>query len=101
MHQTPAFLLAALATLGSNVVPAQTETTVHINISKETCQIENLDVPCKDVGMKLRESGTPLNAHIRLTSDSQASYGAIVAAVSSLRDAGFNLKLGVAIVQPQ
>ena len=102
MHQATAFLLAALVTLGSSSLPAQTETAVQIRISaRETCLIGNLDVPCNDVGAKLRELGTPLDAHIHLTGDTHASYEATSAAIDSLRRAGFKLKMGWINVQPQ
>jgi hypothetical protein len=44
-------------TLGSNPLLAQPEQAVDIHISGETCLIGNLDVPCSDVGAKLRELG--------------------------------------------
>jgi hypothetical protein len=101
MHQAPAFLLAALVALGSNSLPAQTETGVHIRISGETCLIGNLDVPCRDVGVKLRELGTPTDADIHLSGDTRASYRATSAAIESLRRAGFKLKMGWINVRPQ
>ena len=101
MHQAPTFLLAALVTLGPNSLPAQTETAVQIRISGETCLIGNLDVPCSDVGAKLRELGTPLDAHIHLSGNTHASYRATSAAIDSLRRAGFKLKMGLINVQPQ
>ena len=101
MHQAPTFLLAALVTLGPNSLPAQTETAVQIRISGETCLIGNLDVPCSDVGAKLRELGTPLDAHIDLSGHSHTSYEAIRAAIESLRRAGFKFKIGYVNVQEQ
>jgi hypothetical protein len=53
------------------------------------------------VGAKLRELGTPLDAHIHLSGDTHASYTATTAAIDSLRRAGFNLKMGWINVQPQ
>ena len=101
MQQAPAFLLAALVTLVANPLPAQTETTVHIFISAETCVIGNLELPCGDVGAKLRELGTPLDAHIDLSGHSHTSYEAMRAAIESLRRAGFKLKMGYVNVQEQ
>jgi len=101
MRQTPAFLLAALVTLGSSPLLAQTETTVRIFIGAETCLIHNLDVPCSDVGAKLRELGTPLDAHIQLSGHTHSGYKPTSAAIESLRRAGFKLKIGYVNVQAQ
>ena len=101
MHHTPAFLLAVLVTLGSNSLPAQTKTEVDVRIVNDSCLIGDLAVPCSDVGAKLRELGTPLDAHIHLTGSTHASYTATTAAIDSLRRAGFKLKIGWINVQPQ
>jgi hypothetical protein len=101
MRQASAFLLAALVILGSGPLAAQPETAVHIRISAETCLIGNLAVPCSDVGEKLRELGTPLDAHIRLSGDTHMTYSATSAAIESLRRAGFKLKVGYIHVGPQ
>ena len=94
MHQTPAFLLVALVTLGSTSLLAQTETAVYIRVSAESCLIGKLDVPCSDVAAKLRELGTPLDAHIHLSVDAHASYRAASAAIESLQGSGFKFKVG-------
>jgi biopolymer transport protein ExbD len=60
----------------------------------QTCLVGSLDVPCSDVGAKMRDQGIPLDAHIHLVADKDASYHTISAALVSLRDAGFRLKLG-------
>jgi hypothetical protein len=73
---------------------APPETAVHVRDSAETCQIDKLDVACSDVGAKLLELGTPLDAHIRVSGDAHASYSATSAALNSLRIAGFKLKIG-------
>ena len=101
MQQARAFLLAAVVTLRSVPLPAQTETTVHIFVSAETCVIGNLELPCSGVGAKLRELGTPLNAHIDLSGHSHTSYEAVRAATESLRRAGFKLKMGYINVQEE
>jgi hypothetical protein len=101
MQHAPAFLLAALVTLGSSSLPAQTKTDVDIRIVGESCLIGGLDVPCGDVGAKLRELGTPADAHIHLIADPKAKYEAVSAAIASLRDAGFPPKMGYINVRPQ
>lgn len=100
MHRAPAVLLAFLVTAGSIPLAAQTETTVHVFVSAENCVIGNLELPCSDVGTKLLEWGTPLDAHIDLSFHSHTTYEAMRAALESLRRAGFNRKLGRVNVQP-
>jgi biopolymer transport protein ExbD len=99
MHQACASIMVALVILGSSSSPAQTETAVQVRISAETCQIGKLDVACGDVGAKLVELGTPLDAHIHVSGDAHASYSATSAALESLRSAGFKLKIGYINVQ--
>ena len=82
-------------------MPAQIETTVHVFVSEKTCVICNFELPCSDVGTKLRELGTPLDAHIDLSGHSHTSYEAMRAAIESLRSAGFKLKMGYINVQEQ
>jgi hypothetical protein len=94
MQQAPASLFAALVALGCNPLPAQTETTVHIFISAKTCVIGSLQLPCGDVGAKLRELGTPLDAHIELSGHSHTRYEATRAVFESLQRAGFKFKMG-------
>ena len=99
MRKEPTFLLVSLAMLGSSPLPAQTETTVHIFVSAKSCVIGRLELPCSDVGAKLREFGTPLDAHIDLSGHSHSSYEATHAAIESLRRAGFKFKIGYVNVQ--
>jgi len=80
--------------LEPSYLAAQTEAAVQVHVSAETCLVGNLDISCSDVGAKLRELGTPLNAQIHVIGDAQASYKATSAALQSLRSAGFNLKVG-------
>lgn len=70
------------------------EAAVQVYVSAETCLIGNHDVPCSDVGTKLRELGTPLDAQIHVIGVAHASYKATSAALESLRSAGFQLKVG-------
>jgi biopolymer transport protein ExbD len=99
MPPSRAFLMIALVMLGSSSLPAQTEAVVHVRISAETCVIGKLDVVCSNVGAKLIELGTPLNAQIDVSGDAHASYSATSAALGSLRSAGFKLKIGYISVQ--
>jgi len=94
MPPVRAFLVIALVILGSSSLPAQTETAAHVRISAQICSIGELDVSCHDVGAKLLQLGTPLDAHIVVSGDVHASYSAISAALESIRSAGFKLKIG-------
>jgi hypothetical protein len=100
MRKTPAFLLAVLMTLGSKSLPAQTKTAVDVLVSAETCLIDNLNVPCSDVGENLRKLRVPLDAHIHLSGDKRMTYSATSAALESLRRAGYKLKMGYVNVRP-
>lgn len=80
--------------LEPSYLAAQTEVAVQVHVSAETCLVGNVDVSCSDVGAKLRELGTPLDAQIHVIGDAHASYQATSAALQSLRSAGFKLKVG-------
>jgi biopolymer transport protein ExbD len=102
MNRAPTYLLAVLVALASSFLLAQNETAVQIRISAgEICLIGDLDVSCSDLGAKLRDLGTPLDATIQLSVDTRASYDATSAAIDSLRRAGYKLKIGYINVQPQ
>jgi hypothetical protein len=95
MRQTSSLLLIAATTFGVGATSAQTNSDVTIHISsRQTCLAGSLDVPCSDVGAKLRDQKIPLDAHIHLIAGSDSRYQTISAALTSLRDAGFRLKLG-------
>jgi hypothetical protein len=102
-------LLAAATTLGACVSHGQanSDVTIHISLLRQTCLVGSADVPCSDVGAKLRDQGTPQDAHIHLIFDTSASpvslpthsaavsaYQTVSAALTSLSDAGFRFKLG-------
>ncbi len=84
--------MAAVVALGSDDAPAQTKTTVLIHIVSETCVVTDVHVPCRDVGAKLRELGTPLDADIQFSPEAYANYDTIRAMVDSLRRAGFKVE---------
>jgi hypothetical protein len=99
MRQMSSLLLIAATTFGIGAACAQANSDVTIHISERgTCLVGALDVPCGDVGAKLRDQGAPLDAHIHLIFDTGSSYQTVSAALTSLRaslsDAGFRLKLG-------
>lgn len=95
MLQMPRLLLVAATTItnGAAFSQAQQDLSIHIS-SQQTCVVGRLDVPCNTVGAKLLEQGTPRDAHIHLLGSTDSSYEAISSALTSLRDAGFTLKVG-------
>lgn|ERR1700722_5886898 len=100
MRQRRVFILASLVTLGSNALVAETQILMDLRITEiGTCLIGNLDIPCSEVGEKLREMGIPHDAHIQLSVDPHASYYAVSVALEGLRHTG--LKLGYVNVQAQ
>ncbi len=100
MRQTRAFILASLLPLGFNALVAEAQTAVVLRITEiGTCLIGKLDVPCSDVGEKLREMRIPHDAPIQLSVAPHASFYAVSAALEGLRHTG--LKLGYTNVQAQ
>jgi hypothetical protein len=95
MRQMSSLLLVAATTFGVGAASGQanSDMTIHIS-SRQSCLVGSLDVPCSYVGAIMRDQRIPLDAHIHLVVDKGASYQTISAALVSLRDAGFRLKLG-------
>jgi biopolymer transport protein ExbD len=88
-------VLLAATTLGMGAAWSQppSDVTIHV-LARQTCLVGSLDVPCPDVGAKLRDRGISLDANIHVIADKHARYQAVSAALASLRDAGFRLKMG-------
>jgi biopolymer transport protein ExbD len=94
--------LAFAAALRLGVALAQSETHVDIRIlADSTCLVNELHVPCADVGAKLHELGTPSSATIRVHPEKDAKYEAVAAALDSLMRAGFPPKLDYVNVGPK
>ena len=101
MLRAYALLFAILVMMGSNYLPALTDAAVDIHVALQFCLTLSVSVPCSDVGAKLRELGTPLDAHLHLSVDKDSRYEDVVAAITSIRDAGFNFKVGYVNTSPQ
>lgn len=71
----------------------RSDVTIHIS-ARQTCLVGSLDVPCSDVGAKMRDQGIPLDAHIHLIPAAGSNYQTVSAALKSLLDAGFRFKVG-------
>jgi biopolymer transport protein ExbD len=73
----------------------QAETHVRIRVlSAETCLVFELHVPCKEVGAKLRELGTPTAVTVSVGAEKEATYQAIASTLEALKREGFRAKLG-------
>ena len=95
MRQMSGVLLVAATTIAAAAAFGQADSDLAVHISaQQTCVVGTLEVPCNAVGAKLLDQGTPRDAHIHLLSGTDSSYEAISAALTSLRDAGFTLKVG-------
>jgi biopolymer transport protein ExbD len=102
MHQAPALLLTALVALGSDSVPAQTNTTVLVRMaSEDTCLVAAVHVSCRELGAKMRELGIPLNAQIQFGIDGYRSYEAIRVMMDSIRRAGYKVDKVGFLTEPQ
>jgi biopolymer transport protein ExbD len=90
------WLLYALL-MGGLVAAAEPSVSIRLT-SHQTCQIDDEEVPCADVGAKLRAKHVPQHGDVHLIADPKASYeqisGALALLSASLRDAGYNLKIG-------
>jgi biopolymer transport protein ExbD len=68
---------------------------VNVHVSQnDTCLVTNVTVPCSDAGTKLRELGVPLDADIHISGETQAKYETVKSAMDSIRNAGFQLRIG-------
>ena len=60
----------------------------------QTCEFNDEDVPCVDVGARMLAKHVPLDVDIRVSASSDVTYEQVSKALISLRDAGYRLKLG-------
>src|SRR5262249_25781051 len=94
MRQALTLTILVLGTLRVGAAVGQAETQLSVRIrADDTCLVYLLRVPCRDVGTKLLELGTPSDVHIHVNATSDASHESIEAAISSLKSAGFQIKL--------
>ena len=99
-HQTLTLALALLVALRVGGALGQTETHLSIRIlSDDTCLVHEVPVPCRDVGAKLRELGTPSDVNIHVTAENGAKYEAVASTLESLKQAGFKVKAGTVNVR--
>ena len=102
MRQPPTLALAFVIALPLGAALGQTEPRVEIRVlSGDTCLVQQLHVPCRDVGAKLRELGTPSDADINVRAEKDAKYEAVTSTFDSLKRAGFKVKVGYIYSDPK
>ena len=101
VHRSHLLLLLAAAAAGVGTACRATPPEVMIHVSGEMCAAGSLNVPCSEIGAKLREVGTPRDAHIRFAREKGATYRGISAALTSLLAAGFRFKVGYVNVREE
>ena len=93
--------LLLVATLRFGAAHGQSETHVEIRVlSAGTCLVFEVHVPCRDVGTKLHELGTPSDVTIHVNPEKEASYDAVYSTFEALKRAGFRVKVGYVNVAP-
>jgi biopolymer transport protein ExbD len=88
-------LLLLVLFAGSVMTIAHPQARIVIRLTPhQTCQIVDQEVPCADVGARLRAMHVPQDSDIHITADPTSSYQLVSATITSLRDAGYRLKVG-------
>lgn len=93
MRQLFTLVFPLIAALRLGAALGQAETHVAIRILDTTCLVYLLHVPCRDVGSKLQELGTPSNVTMDVRPQDSANSEAVAAALESLKRAGFTFKV--------
>ena len=97
MRYTSPLALVVTVIFVCHSVTAHTRKTILVRISeRDTCLIGDLEIPCRDVGTKLRKMAVPSDANIHVIAARSSKYQIISTTVDSLRSAG--LKLGTALI---
>jgi biopolymer transport protein ExbD len=95
MPQPRTLALAFVVALRLDCALAQKHTQVEVRVlSDNTCAIDKLHIPCRDVVAKLRELGTPAEVTAHFGADKGAKYEAVASTLDSLQHPGYLGKLG-------
>ena len=95
MPQPRTLALAFVVALRLDCALAQKHTQVEVRVlSDNTCAIDKLHIPCRDVVAKLRELGTPAEVTAHFGVDKGAKYEAVASTLDSLQRSGYLGKLG-------
>jgi biopolymer transport protein ExbD len=87
--------LLLLVLLMGGVTTGRAQTAIVIRLtSHQTCQIGEEEVPCADVGAKLLAMHIPLESDIHISGSPDSTYQQVSATLTSLKDAGYRLKVG-------
>jgi hypothetical protein len=98
MHKITLATAAAGILVAGAYAQSPLRPTVGIQFSThQTCLIEGVDIPCTEVGNKLRAMRTPLNADIHLMGDPDGKAATLMqlltSAKKSLEQAGYLVKV--------
>lgn len=86
-------ILTTVFCIGTALSQASPDVEIHIS-SQQSCVVDSVGVACGEVGAKLLDLDIPLTANIHLVAAHDSKYETVSAALISLRDAGFKLKVG-------
>jgi len=80
---------------GSVITSAPAQTSIVIRLTPhQTCQIVEEEVPCADVGAKLHAMHAKQDSDIHVIARPESSYELVSATLTSLKNAGYRLKVG-------
>lgn len=93
------YLLFGLMIVSPIQAFAQSEQTIEILVSSSanTCFIAEAEVPCGEVGSRLKAMGVPSGSHIHLRGDPAVRYELVHTALDSLDRAGYSTKVGFVV----
>jgi biopolymer transport protein ExbD len=89
---------ALLGAVFVEVCPAQINPEhpmlVEVSSVRNTCLIASAEIPCGEVGSKLRALNVPLDADIHVKGDTGVTYSLVHSVFESLKKAGYSTKVG-------
>jgi hypothetical protein len=79
--------------------PIKSEQAIEIRLSSSlnSCFVVDTEIPCSDIGVKLKAMGIPSNSHIHLLGDSAVSYELVHSTLESLDSAGYSTRVGFVV----
>jgi len=86
------FLSTVVAGLCSAQINPKHPFLVEVCSARNLCLIASAEIPCGEVGSRLRALNVPLDADIHVRGDTGASYALVSSAFESLKKAGYTIK---------
>jgi hypothetical protein len=91
---TRAVLFVFALSLGGSVVSVRAQTSIVIQLTlHQTCQFDDEDVLCAEVGARLLAKHVPLDGDIHITAGWTSTYDQVFKTVTSLKEAGYRVKV--------